>query len=81
VDARRLQLDRVGRCVLVLAKNTGRGKSSGFKLGRIPTRGAIVFRVCDGKVTALFAYTNRDRALAELGLDPEQTGSLDSDHR
>ena len=39
--------------VLVLTRNTGRGKTSGLELGRMHTRGANVFVVGAGKVTRL----------------------------
>ena len=53
--------------VLVLTRNSGRGKGSGVELGEITTLGANVFHVRDGKVARLVAYWDRDRALAELG--------------
>jgi ketosteroid isomerase-like protein len=56
--------------VLVLTRNTGRGKTSGLELGRMHTRGANVFVIGAGKVTRLVAYWNRERALADLGLAP-----------
>lgn len=56
--------------VLVLNRNTGRGKTSGLELGRMHTRGANVFVIRLGKVTRLVAYWNRERALADLGLVP-----------
>jgi ketosteroid isomerase-like protein len=60
-----------GERVLVLAGNTGRGKTSGVEIGQVQPRGAAVFRIRDGKVTRLVVYWDRDRALADLGLAPE----------
>ena len=54
--------------VLVLTKNTGQGKTSGFELGALRTRGANVFHLRDGKVTKLVAYWDRDRAVEAVGL-------------
>jgi ketosteroid isomerase-like protein len=56
--------------VLVLTKNTGRGKTSGFELGDMETRGANVFHLRDGRVTRLAAYFSRERALADLEAEP-----------
>jgi ketosteroid isomerase-like protein len=60
-----------GERVLVLAGNTGRGKTSGVEIGHVQPRGAAVFRIRDGKVTRLVVYWSRDHALADLGLAPE----------
>jgi ketosteroid isomerase-like protein len=57
--------------VLVLTRNTGRGKTSGLELGEMRTHGATLFHVRDGKVTRLVVYTDRERAFADLGLAPE----------
>jgi ketosteroid isomerase-like protein len=60
--------------ILVLVRPSGRGKSSGLEL-RDATRGrkgANVFHIRDGKVTRLDAYIDHRRALADLGLAPEQ---------
>jgi ketosteroid isomerase-like protein len=53
--------------VLVLTRNTGRGKTSGLELGGMQTRGANLIHVRDGKVVRLEAYFDRDAALARLG--------------
>ena len=55
--------------VLVLNRNKGRGKTSGIELSQLQARGAMVFHIRDGKVTHLTAYLERDRALADLGLE------------
>jgi ketosteroid isomerase-like protein len=55
--------------VLVLFRTFGRGKTSGLELGRFHQGSAAVFHVRDGKVTRLVAYRERDRALADLGLE------------
>jgi ketosteroid isomerase-like protein len=57
-----------GDRVLVLTKNTGRGKISGLDLSGMETRGANVFHLRDGKVTRLVLYFERERALADVGL-------------
>ena len=55
--------------VLVLMQRTGRGKASGIGLGQMQTRGAVVFGLRDRKVSMLVVYFDRDRALADLGLE------------
>jgi ketosteroid isomerase-like protein len=52
--------------VLVLSRMTGRGMGSGIEVDQ---RRASLFRVGDGKVTRLALYWDRDRALADLGLE------------
>jgi ketosteroid isomerase-like protein len=57
--------------VLVLVSAYGRGKASGVELSE-STRGgggAVLFRIRDGKVVRMDAYFDRDRALADLGLE------------
>jgi ketosteroid isomerase-like protein len=52
--------------VLVLTRVSGRGKTSGVQIG---DRGAELFETHDGKVTRIVTYFDRDRALADLGLE------------
>jgi ketosteroid isomerase-like protein len=60
-DCRELDAQRV----LALTKASGRGKTSGLDIGQ---KGAEVFEICNGKVTRIVTYNDRDRALADLGL-------------
>jgi ketosteroid isomerase-like protein len=52
--------------VLVMSRMRGRGKGSGVEVDQ--PRVAL-FHLCDGKVTRLALYWDRDRALADLGLE------------
>jgi ketosteroid isomerase-like protein len=56
--------------VLVLDSFSGRGKTSGLEVGETQTKGALLFHLRRGKVVRLVAYWNRERAFADLGLDP-----------
>jgi ketosteroid isomerase-like protein len=60
--------DLDGERVLVLVRLSGRAKASGLQAGKIDSQAASLFHVRDGVVTRLAVYTNRDRALADLGL-------------
>lgn len=55
--------------VLVFTRMTGRGKASGLALEQMRTEGATVFHVRDGKVSRHVYYWDRNRALADLGLE------------
>jgi ketosteroid isomerase-like protein len=52
--------------VLVLDRASGRGKTSGLP---VTTHGATLFQVRAGKVTRIATYWDRDRALADLGVE------------
>ena len=53
--------------VLVLIRSSGRGKTSEISLPNVKT--AHMFHVREGKITRFVAYWDRERALADLGLE------------
>ena len=54
--------------VLVLARFSGRGKTSGVELGQVRAEAACLYHVREGKVTRQVFYWEHERALADLGL-------------
>ena len=64
-DYRQLDDERL----LVLTHDSGRGKASGLELAETGFKAAVQFHVRGGKVTRLVIYVDRDRALADLGLE------------
>jgi ketosteroid isomerase-like protein len=55
--------------VLVLVRQHGRGRASGMELSGIGTHAANVLHIRDGRASRLVVYWDRDRALADLGLE------------
>ena len=55
--------------VLVPNRYVGRGKGSRLEVGQMRSVGAGLFHMCEGKVVKLVYYWDRDRALADLGLE------------
>jgi ketosteroid isomerase-like protein len=64
-DYRELDTERI----LVFVRYGGRGKTSGLRLEQLRTTGAWLVEVHDGKVTKFVRYWDRERALADLGLE------------
>ncbi len=58
-----------GTRVFVLARSFGRGKASGLDIEQLRAKTATLFHIRAGKVTRLVGYFERDRALADLGLE------------
>jgi ketosteroid isomerase-like protein len=46
-----------------------RGKASGLELRKMRSEGAVLFYLRDGKVARLVFYWDRNRALADLGVE------------
>ncbi len=65
-EYRELDDDRM----IVLVRRTGRGKTSGIELGELQSKGAHLFDLRGGKVARLVVWNDRDRAFADLGLEP-----------
>jgi ketosteroid isomerase-like protein len=55
-----------GERVLVLASGVARGKRSGVQVRASATN---LFHIANGRVTLVVTYYDRDRALADLGLE------------
>jgi ketosteroid isomerase-like protein len=62
-------LELAGERVLVSFHLTGRGKASGLDIARVHTNGATLFVIGDGRITRVVQYLDRDRAVADLGLE------------
>ena len=57
--------------IIVLHRVRARGKMSGLQIEEDLTKGAVLFALHQGRVRRLVTYLRRDRALADLGLTPE----------
>ena len=55
--------------ILTLSAFSARGRTSNIEVRHVLARGASVMQIDDGKVTKLALYFNRDRPLADLGLE------------
>ena len=57
------------RVLVLVHALSGRGKTSGLEVRQMPARSVNLFHVRNGKVTRFVGYWDRDRALADLGLE------------
>jgi ketosteroid isomerase-like protein len=57
--------------VVVLMRHGGRGKTSGVEVEDMMKSGVNVFDIRDGTVVRLALYWDREHALADLGLVPD----------
>jgi ketosteroid isomerase-like protein len=57
--------------VLVLLRNSGRGKTSGLEVSELGWKAASLLRIRDGKVVEFVGWGDRAQAFADLGLAPE----------
>jgi ketosteroid isomerase-like protein len=64
-ESRELDNERV----LVLSTLGGAGKTSGLSLGHMRSEKCELFQIRSGKVVRLVIYWDRERALADLGLE------------
>jgi ketosteroid isomerase-like protein len=55
--------------VLVFGRYSGQGKTSGLEIGQVRMTATTLLNIRDGKVVRLVTYWDRDRALADLGLE------------
>jgi ketosteroid isomerase-like protein len=55
--------------VLVFSHYSGHGKTSGLEIGQVRMTATTLLHIRDGKVVRLVTYWDRDRALADLGLE------------
>ncbi|HME05340.1 MAG TPA: nuclear transport factor 2 family protein [Solirubrobacteraceae bacterium] len=62
------ELDDV-RVLVLLTITGGRGKTSGLEVAQLGAEGANLFHIRDGKVITFVFYFDRERALADLGLE------------
>jgi ribonuclease PH len=67
--------------VLVLIDLSGRGKASGVEVDRMRAKGANLFHIRGGKVTRLAVYWDRERALADVGLEGGSGSQADREER
>jgi uncharacterized protein (TIGR00369 family) len=61
--------------VLVPARFSGRGKTSGLEAGQIRTEGATLFHVRCGKVTRLVVYYDRERGILDASMSDQTVTS------
>ena len=60
-----------GERVLVLTRTTAHGSAGGLVVGQMRAKGAVLYHVRHGQVIRLVYYWDREHALADLGLAPE----------